>query len=187
MNENLDILYTRHGGIIPLGVMASHSWTEIGAILHVIRDMQIDCIVELGVHRGGLGILLASYARWNKDVRYIGVEIDEKIIETPFLLSLQGNLRAKLIVGDVLSERVMETVKMDIGWAQRALIYCDDGNKAEEFGMYARILPVNGIMMVHDYPKEFNESHWQGILYMQRIEADYLKGNRQALFIKVAA
>lgn len=164
-------LYIRHGGIPPLGILVSHSWHEIGAILHIIDTYEVDRFVEIGAHRGGLGLLLHH----RHDVEYLGVEIDPLVLDPHFLDV------ADLIIGDVFLYTI--AIRQFIEEGKTPLIYCDGGDKPKEFKVFSEILPEGGLIMVHDYPKEFNYRHYRGT-DLTRLKLDFLKGNRQILFAR---
>ena len=178
-------LFTTNGGIPPYGILISHSWNEVGAIFQVMQENAVDCFIEIGVHRGGLSSLIIPYCYYNPDFKYLGIDIDRKIVEPSILFFVSFLDNAKLYYND---ENSINTIRMARGMIEKAkhpLIYCDGGNKPREFKAYSAIAETGTLLMVHDYPLEFNEKHFDGIKNMQRMELDYLEGTRQVLFRKL--
>lgn len=175
-------LYVTHGGIPVFGILVSHSWHEIGAVLQVIHEYKIDCFVEIGIHRGGLGSMLLPYCYYNPDFSYMGLDIDRKIVEPSFLVFAAMLKNAKLLYLDSICKPAIRLVKEFISTSKRPMIYCDGGNKPLEFDVYSRNTPTGTLLMVHDYPKEFREEHFQNSPWVQRIDKPYLELNRQILF-----
>lgn len=180
-------LYIKHGGIPVYNIGISHSWHEIGAVLHVIHEYAVDCFVEIGIHRGGLGSLLIPHCYYNPDFSYVGLDIDRRIVEPSFLIFANFLSNATLIYSDAIRTETVEMVRLLLARAKHPMIYCDGGNKPDEFRIYSHLIPIGGLIMAHDYPKEFNEQHFRDIKNVSRLEMDYLEGNRQILFEKINA
>ena len=177
-----DKLYKQHGGIAPYGIMVSHSWTEIGAVLEVVNKYKVDLFVEIGFHRGGLGTLLVPNCLYNFGFHYLGFDIDMEIAEPSFLEIVEQTLFARFVFEDALSELAIGIVSDALSKSLHPMIYCDGGDKPREFDIFSRMLPADGLVMVHDYPIEFREEHFENADWVERIEEDWLLQNRQLLF-----
>lgn len=171
-------LYTRHGGIPPFGILVSQTWNEIGAILHIINTYHVDLFVEIGAHRGGLGSLLIAREEYDEKFLYIGIEIDPDVLNERF-----DNHVANVFIGNVFDVEYFDMLKGYVNIHKVPLIYCDGGDKPREFKVFSKILPKGGLIMVHDYPKEFREEHFKDT-ELTRLDLDFLgiEGNRQILF-----
>jgi len=127
---------------LPYGIKTSHTWHEMGQILRIINDYEIETFVELGVHVGGLASLLLPITKY-KNFTYFGIEKDVSIIHPA--------IRDRIYIGDIL-ESVDEVRRIKM--SRRTFIYCDGGNKKLEMGLYKDLLNTGDIIACHDYFRE---------------------------------
>lgn len=131
---------------LPYGIRTQHTWHEMGEILRIVNDLDIKTFIELGTYNGGLFSLLIGRVVADKDWRVYSLEIDRTVVD-PSLAGLSN-----LLIRDVMAEKTIEEVKALISyWRGKALIYCDNGNKVAEMGLYAKILRKGDVIMCHDY------------------------------------
>lgn len=127
---------------LPYGIKTSHTWHEIGKILRIINDQDIETFIELGCHVGGLASILLPLQNIRK-FSYWGVERDVSITHDHVLSS------GKIIAGDILTVEMKELIKSKMNG--KTLIYCDGGNKIEEMRLYHDLLKSGDIIMTHDF------------------------------------
>ena len=72
-------------------------------------------------------------------------------------------------------------MKKLVVFKRNVLVFCDNWNKPKEFQIYSGIIKPGDLLLVHDYPREFNEENSDFNL-LDRIELDYLKDTRLVLF-----
>ena len=65
-------------------------------------------------------------------------------------------------VGDVFDEDIQDKIHQLIYENNKVLFFCDNGNKIEEFNLYAPYLKKGDIIFVHDWG---NEIDLQDIIY----------------------
>ena len=126
---------------LPYGVKTSHTWHEIGAILRIINDYEVNTFIELGCHVGGLGTIVAGRSHWHRNFRYIGVDKDLSVVDSDVLRKLS-------IWKMDIFDRVEEIYLNGTG---RILIYCDNGDKIREMEEFSEFLKSGDIIMCHDY------------------------------------
>lgn len=176
-------IFTKHGGIPVFGIWISHSWHEIGAVLQTVYEYKVDCFVEIGFHRGGLGTLMVSHCNFDPDFYYLGFDIDKDIVEPSFVMAASKTPNASALFQDALSDHSVNMVQGLVNSARQPMIYCDGGNKPREFDIFSRIIPTGGLIMVHDHPIEFKDEHFEHASWVKPLHKECLEGiNRQLLF-----
>ena len=136
---------------LPYGVKTSHTWHEIGQILRIINDLDIETFVELGAHVGGLASILLPVNQY-RDFVYFGIEYKPEIIHP--------NIYERIYIADILNPETTETVKR-VKMNRKAFIYCDNGDKVTEMNLYKSILKQGDVIACHDY---FNGQEVHGLM-----------------------
>jgi hypothetical protein len=125
---------------VPFGIKTSHTWYEVGQILRIINDLDIESFVEIGTHVGGLGSIVSCLSKY-KTFTYIGVEKVSEFVDKDIL--------DKILIADAMTEETAKILKdLTIG---RTLWYCDGGNKVEEMKFYQDFMSKNDVIACHDY------------------------------------
>ena len=141
--------------IEPLGVYIAHTWMELGLILDFINSARITRFVEIGIHKGGLAAILAHSTEHLPHFHYLGIEINQSLIEDSVRklfhpLMEERDIR-QLVIADALKQATVEKVSE---WIHRsagpALVYCDGGDKPKEFNLYAPIIRSGDFIAAHD-------------------------------------
>ena len=169
-----------HGMIWPMGIPVSQSWHEIGAILSIVHEYKIFRFVELGIEHGGLGVLLSLRPYISKAFKYLGIEISKEKVQPNLFDRIKRMKNSTIRIDDCLSA-ASSFVVWEFIQDEKALVFCDNGNKPKEFQIYSGIIKPGDLLLVHDYPREFNEENSDFNL-LDRIELDYLKDTRLVLF-----
>lgn len=136
---------------LPYGIKTSHTWHEIGQILRIINDLDIETFVELGAHVGGLASILLPVNKYRNFV-YFGIEHTSEIIHPV--------IREYIYIADIFDSNTIETVKQ-VKINRKTFIYCDDGDKVREMNAYKSILKQGDVIACHDY---FNGQEVYGLM-----------------------
>jgi len=131
---------------LPFGVKTSHTWHEVGQILRIINDYNVNTFVELGCHVGGLASVVGCRHAFYPEFKYIGYEYNEAIIDNT--VKEKFDIR----VGDIF-ENSAGMIKSISGFG-RMFIYCDNGNKVLEMEIFSKQLSSGDIIACHDYYDE---------------------------------
>jgi hypothetical protein len=175
--------YFISNGEIPITeILLAQTWYEIGAITFIMYNFGINAVVELGADQGGLGVLFALQSFIGKNIRYLGVELYDAHVHPKFLELVNLFPTASFLCADVFSDSCIDHVTNFIQEG-RALIYCDNGNKPKEFETYAKCLKPGDLLMVHDYPNEFNEDN-SDFSILKQLYIECLSLTRIVLFEK---
>lgn len=138
--------------IDPFGILVGHTWAEVGLLFEMINRLGVKTFVEIGVHKGGLAAMLESHARYNADFQYMGVEINESIVEDQVKREIKKSRRCQLVFADALEPLTIRIVGQflndNLG---PAFIYCDGGDKTREFKYYPQLLRPGDFIAAHDY------------------------------------
>lgn len=125
---------------LPFGIKTSHTWHEIGQLLRIINDLEIQTFIEIGSHVGGLGSIVSCIERY-RPFKYIGVEINYDIVDE--------SMKTHIYNMDALShENAYALRKRTEG---RTMFYCDGGNKVDEMQLYKNHLNTGDVIACHDY------------------------------------
>lgn len=163
--------WTLTGAIWPVGVSTSLTWSDIGAILHVIQAARIRLVVEIGVEHGGLAALLLAYGR-HTGLTYRGLDISLASLHT--------------IVRDTHGGTIVERDAWEVGaialvrlWMNTlpapCLIFCDGGDKPKELKLYAPLCRPGDVLMGHDYHNEYGDEAIQDMPpNVRRVTDDWL-------------
>lgn len=127
---------------LPYGIKTSHTWHEIGQILRIINDLNVELFVELGAHVGGLASAILPLRNY-RDFEYIGIEHKPEIVHP--------KIYEHLHFWDVLTISTATTIGAAVSVRRRAFVYCDDGDKIKEMDLYKSILKPGDIIACHDY------------------------------------
>lgn len=126
---------------LPYGIKTSHTWHEIGQILRILNDLDVEVFIELGTHVGGLASILLPL-RTYKDFQYFGVEHKPEIVHPA--------VKDAIYFVDVFSSSMVLTIKT-LGFEKRKFVYCDNGDKIREMDVYRDTLKSGDIIACHDY------------------------------------
>jgi hypothetical protein len=101
-------------------------------------------IIELGYGRGGVTLLLGFYAFMH------GGRVDSFDILRQPAYTVKHVFPITFHRADVFAERTQKTIISLITSPLRSLLYCDNGDKVEEFNTYGRHLKPGDIAVIHD-------------------------------------
>jgi hypothetical protein len=142
--------------IDPFGLLVGHTWCEVGLILDAINSHRITRFVEIGVHKGGLCAMLAHTTEHLPYFKYLGVEIDEEIID-PTVKKLFHPVVTSQGIRQlwIMDAHAPQTIHDVAHWIRQdqgpALIYCDGGNKVKEFNLYVSQIREQDFIAAHDF------------------------------------
>lgn len=161
-----DNLWHQTAAVWSLGVPTSLTWYDIGAIVHVIQAARVTVVIEIGVDQGGLAALLLAYRQYAQPqydipalTNYFGVDINLDTVSR----SVLDPHRAHFLEADAWAPATIARVQAEIAGHQRALIFCDGGDKPRDLRTYAPILRPGDVLMAHDYHNEYGDDALVGL------------------------
>jgi predicted O-methyltransferase YrrM len=125
--------------------------------LMLLEETDITRIVEVGTGHGGSSLHFGSC------ISPTGgkvLTIDrEKLMDNGYLLWTGAAARrgVTFLYGDAFAPATVQAVA-DFIKGGRALIFCDDGNKAKEVATYTPILKPGDLLYAHDYGGEITDA-----------------------------
>ena len=138
-----------------LGVPLWHSWTSLYALEKILaRYLEITKIVEIGTGGGGLTLFLGLHGEISDR---LVLSIDRCNMITPRTRDALSSLPVSRLFGSYDDPEILRIVKAFLN--EPALVYCDNGNKVDEFHTYAELLKPGDVIMAHDYPTEIDLPH----------------------------
>jgi hypothetical protein len=131
------------GTTIVDGIRCGHLQSEVEAIKKLINHYKVSVFVEVGVHEGGLSYQLIPWLK--KSCLYVGVEINCQIVVPRVKELFTVDHSAILFCKDYrdLSLAPYENAMV--------MVYCDNGNKAEEMKFLSPLIKTGDAIMCHDY------------------------------------
>lgn len=125
---------------LPFGIKTSHTWHEVGQILRIINDLDVQTFVEIGAHVGGLGSIVSCVQKY-RPFKYVGIEINGEIID--------DLMRGKIFINDALQLSTARYIREQA--YEKTFFYCDGGNKIYEMNLYGNYLRDGDIIACHDW------------------------------------
>lgn len=126
-----------------------HEPTVLPILCDMIKLHEIEWIIELGTHSGGLALVLHE----NTNTKII--TFDNKICKNKHLFGPKVSFQT----ADILSKKNEFLIKCCQNKRHKKLLYCDNGNKAKEVYWYAPYLNPGDLLGIHDWGSEiyFND------------------------------
>ena len=125
------------------GIRVQQTWTALYCLENFLTAYKPDLIIELGTGCGGLSLFFSLHA-----------------LTYTFDTGNRAELRRLLpydirfIKGDVFDPMYFQEIKILCEEYEKVFLFCDGGNKLEEFKMYAPVLHGGQVIGVHDYETE---------------------------------
>src|SRR6476469_6784137 len=142
----IDDLWNHNGQIWP-ATPTSLGWLDIGAVLRLLHVYNLCAVIEIGIHRGGLAMVLAGRTEAVEGFHYFGMEVDPNIVEPPIRLWAERQPRVQLWYADAFSDKGIDWVKRIISEAPGPLLFiCDGGNKPLEYKTYGPLIRPGDIL-----------------------------------------
>ena len=134
------------------GVTVYKSWGEMFQLEGLLNVYPCDTIVELGTGYGSTAILLGVHSHMTGTKVFT---FDDKPTVTDKVQKLFDSIGVIFEVMDIFQNE--EKIAKLIARLGRTLLYCDNGNKAEELKIWGAYLKKGDIALVHDYPEEIKQ------------------------------
>ncbi|MHA2380528.1 MAG: hypothetical protein ACXADO_06665 [Candidatus Thorarchaeota archaeon] len=114
--------------------------------------------IELGTSEGGTSLYFLTKCK-EQGIDFLTVDIRVKCEAEESPLGKELNLRSHRLIGDILSDsdarrKVAGIVSSDNG--HPLVLYCDNGNKPQEFKFFAPLAKVGDFVIVHDWNVEIS-------------------------------
>ena len=145
-------------GVKPLNIDAALTITQFAAIACEVDRLNIKLFIELGIYRGGFGSLMVARCSYVGDFYYIGVEKEKDVIDTRFLLIAGATSNVEIIIGDVFDYVVIDRIAQRINVTTGRAMVFSDATKRGEIPFYLPIMRVGDVLLVHDWPTEFDDN-----------------------------
>lgn len=133
------------------------------------NDIHIDTIIEIGTYRGGFTTLLNSHDI-STNAQIHTFDIDNTIGQEKVCIHLDKvSFYCQNVFDNNTIENLISSSKNNV------LVFCDGGNKIEEFNRYSYNLRVNDMIFAHDYSfsNEIFNSEIRGKIW-DYVECTYL-------------
>lgn len=122
------------------GEEIAQRWSDLFIFERTFQEFKPDLIIELGTYLGALTHFFSLHSRvWTVDnmnrkfKKYDNVTYD---------------------IGDVFSSEIQGYIRCLIQHHRQVVFFCDNGNKIDEFNLYAKHLKKGDIIFVHDWKNE---------------------------------
>jgi len=121
--------------------------SSMRAIFSIIRDNEIETVIELGTHFGGFALMVSDC------FKSLAVHTFDKT-DQYLTDAVRHSKKIKFNKVDVLNDPdpVLNLLKLK----KKTLLYCDNGDKIKEFDLYADGLKPGDIIGCHDWGTEID-------------------------------
>ncbi len=138
------------------GEEIAQRWSDLFIFERTLQEFKPDMIIELGTYLGALTHFLSLHGKvWTID------NMNRKIKKYD---------RVNYNQGDVFSEWFQGVIKILINSHEQIFLFCDNGNKIEEFKLYAPYLKKGDIIFVHDWNNEIKIEDIQQTINEQNLK-----------------
>ena len=122
------------------GEEIAQRWSDLFIFERTFQEFKPDLIIELGTYLGALTHFFSLYGKvWTIDNMNRKFKKYDNVIYT---------------IGDVFSEWEEGVIRILIKSHKQVIFFCDNGNKIDEFNLYAKHLKKGDIIFVHDWNNE---------------------------------
>lgn len=122
------------------GEEIAQRWSDLFIFERTFQEFKPDLIIELGTYLGALTHFLSLHGHvWSIDNKKRNIKEHQNV---------------KYEIADVFSNDFVQSMKCVISIHSPIFFLCDNGNKIEEFKLYAPLLKKGDIIFVHDWNNE---------------------------------
>lgn len=122
------------------GEEIAQRWSDLFIFERTFQEFKPDLIIELGTYLGALTHFFSLHSRvWTIDNLDRGLKKYDNVYYN---------------IGDVFSSDIRSHIKVLIQTHKQVVLFCDNGNKINEFKLYSRFLKQGDIIFVHDWENE---------------------------------
>jgi len=122
------------------GEEIAQRWSDLFIFERTFQEFKPDLIIELGTYLGALTHFFSLHGRvWTID------NMNRKFQK-------YNNVYYNL--GDVFSKKMEQHIGSLVQTHKQVIFFCDNGNKIDEFNMYAKYLKKGDVIFVHDWENE---------------------------------
>ncbi len=134
-----------------VGQRAGHNPYIYHVISEVLSEYKVESIIEVGTYQGALTMYLGLWgARLNVPV--LSVDIEDNLYHPVY--PVLERLGVTVFSGDVFEN--LDLLTEFIGGKPTYLV-CDGGDKAREFDVIGKIVPVGSVISIHDWGTEVSK------------------------------
>jgi len=138
------------------GMGIQQSWSSLFLLNKVIvENPDITRIVELGTLTGGFSMLLGMTVKPRGGTV---LTFDSKRSPDDHVLAAFELFNVEFRRADIWDAKSLSEIE-DFIRDERALIFCDNGNKAVEFPFFVKMAKPNDVIMAHDWMMEIHPQH----------------------------
>ena len=163
---NNSLFHNKHRTLF--GRPLQQSWAAIGTyekLLQAHRE-EVYWICEIGT---GFGILSTYFALWCDGRNVPFLTIDNNRLFGRQTLRVLEFLGAEVVAEDCFSEAGHQRIASFITQFP-GLLFCDGGYKIKEATTFAPLLPLQSIVVIHDYGREVKPVHMEAIPELEAYE-----------------
>lgn len=130
---------------------------------HVSRANRKVNIVEIGTFKGGLTVVIDTYAKlYDLNYTLTTFDIKDRLIQEE-TKEIFKECEINFVLENTLSKSGHEKIKSIIEDDAMCLIFCDGGNKAKEISDFSKFMKKSDIILGHDYGYDadsFSKKEW---------------------------
>jgi len=135
-----------------MGVECQHSPLALWTLELVLEDARPKAIVEIGTGSGAVTLFMAAWAL-KRGAQVASFDILDRFDRERSTVPVMRRLQFEFTVGDCFAPEIAARIAALAG-EEKALLYCDGGNKAKELLTFAPAMQSGGVIGCHDYGTE---------------------------------
>jgi cephalosporin hydroxylase len=141
-----------------IGAVAAQRFDDFELWEEFFGSFPLKTFIELGTGRGGTSLLFLMHCiQWGTEFYTVDI-VESEAESSP--LGLKLGLSDHCIRGDILNDtearrKIVDIIEREEG--HPLLVYCDNGNKPEEFRFFSPIIREGDFIVVHDWNAEITE------------------------------
>ena len=135
------------------GIKVYQSWSALYLFELIFKTYAPRRVIELGTGWGGASLFMHFLAK-AYDSEFITYDKTPAYLEIGRGKVLFQKFGVDFRKADIFEPKTIDEIRKLIEAPDRVFVYCDNGNKINEFNIYARFLKPDDIIGVHDWMEE---------------------------------
>jgi len=137
-----------------IGRRMQHNYWLYFIIDDILQNNDVKSIVEIGTGSGALTTVLGLWGLY-KNIKVLSLDLMDYLTGYKNVLN---QLNVELLVTDEFSDITKNKI-LEFVDNKSTYLYCDGGNKRQEFNTFVPSLPQDSIISIHDWTNECKLEH----------------------------
>lgn len=140
----------------PLGIKNDFNWQELGAVIRILGQQNVQLVVETGVGRGDLAAWIMAIMTFNPDLSYVGITNDPQAVDPRVIGHASNSTQAFIAVGAPCGQIMLDRVRRLIRNSSAAMVICNGAQIDREVDVYLDLLRTGDVLVAHRFLEEYS-------------------------------